>query len=86
MGVTKFQLSDHARRRLQQRQLPLEWIELAMQEPDRVEADRLDPELMHHLKVIPEREGRVLRIVYNQVTVPPRIVSAYFDRGMRGLL
>jgi len=39
---------------------------------------------MHALGRIAERDGRVLRVVYNALVQPPRIVTAYFDRRERG--
>ncbi len=35
---------------------------------------------------IVERNNRVLRVVVNRHEVPPRIISAFFDRNMRGKL
>ena len=42
--------------------------------------------LRHALARIPERDDRVLRVVYNENVHPWRIVTAYFDRAMRGKL
>jgi len=39
---------------------------------------------MHALGRIAERDGRVLRVVYNAAVRPPRIVTVYFDRRERG--
>jgi hypothetical protein len=79
-----YQLSKHARRRIERRQIRLEWIADALTSPDRLEPDALDPTLRHALKKIGEMDNRVLRLVYNPSVVPPRIVSVYFDRSLRG--
>jgi hypothetical protein len=50
------------------------------------EPDREDPELRHALARIPEYGDRVLRVVYNQTTVPWRIITVYFDRTQRNRL
>ncbi len=38
----------------------------------------------HAAGVIAERDGRILRVVYNGLVNPPRIVTVYFDRRQRG--
>lgn len=86
MKSDAFQLSNHAAKRIAQRNIRLDWIDLAMRSPDRVEPDSLDSALLHKLKRIEEMDGRVLRVVYNVSVVPPRVVSAYFDRKLRGQL
>ena len=45
---------------------------------------RADSTLTHALGRIAERDGRVLRVVYNASVIPPRIVTVYFDRRQRG--
>jgi len=49
-------------------------------------ADRADSELEYALAPIPEREGRILRVVYDRRVDPVRVVTAFFDRTMRGKL
>ena len=34
-------------------------------------------------RAIPERQGRVLRVAVNTQVAPWRVVSVFFDRGMR---
>jgi hypothetical protein len=48
--------------------------------PEPSEADPVDPDLEHRLARIPEWGNRVLRVTINGKTVPPRIVTAFFDR------
>ncbi len=78
-----FVLSRHALAMVVERDIDISWIERALRHPERVEADSRDRELRHALAPIPERDGRVLRVVYNETTVPWRIVTAYFDRTQR---
>jgi hypothetical protein len=84
LNQPSYQLSQHARRRIERRQIRPEWIVAALTNPDRVEPDALDPALRHALKKIEEMDNRVLRLVYNPSVEPPRIVSVYFDRSLRG--
>jgi hypothetical protein len=58
----------------------LAWVERAFDAPEATETDPVDPDLEHRLARIPEWGNRVLRVIINGKTVPPRIVTAFFDR------
>ncbi len=79
-----FELSAHAAAVIAERGIEMAWVERAMRQPERSETDRWDTALTHALLRIHERDDRVLRVVYNGSTRPPRVVTAYFDRGQRG--
>lgn len=51
-----------------------------------VEPDPDDPDLMHALRSIEEFSYRVLRVIFNQARTPPHVVTAFFDRAMKGKL
>lgn len=53
--------------------------------PSRVEQDRSDPTLRHALGRVAEREGRILRVIYDQ-EIPWRIVTASGDRAQKDKL
>ncbi len=57
-----------------------EWVARILMAPTVVEPDSEDPALRHALGRIPERQDRVLRVVYNQSVTPWRIVTVYLDR------
>ena len=57
-----------------------------LQHPERTEPHASDPALRHALGRIAERDGRVLRVIYNETVVPWRVVTIYFDRTMRNRL
>ncbi|MGD0464739.1 MAG: DUF4258 domain-containing protein [Tepidisphaeraceae bacterium] len=86
MPEPNYQLSQHAKRRIERRQIRLEWISATLANPDRTDPDHQDPALRHALKKIQEMDNRVLRVVYNSTVVPPRIVSVHFDRRLKGAL
>lgn len=69
---------------LNEREIATTWVVRVLVAPERTERDRSDPELMHALGRIAERDGRVFRVVYNSAVKPPRIVTVYFDRRERG--
>jgi hypothetical protein len=59
-----------------------DWVERAIASPDRRETDA-DGNI-HYLKGIPERGDRILRVIVNAVADPCRIVTAFFDRRVKG--
>ena len=75
----QYRLSDHAKKRLQQRGIKLEWITAALTTPDTTENDSEDDTLVHALKEIPEKGFKRLRVIYNESIEPVTIVTAYFD-------
>ena len=80
----EFTLSAHATTTTQARNILPEWIADALSTPALREPDPADPELIHALRVIPEFGNRVLRVIYNQNKTPPHVVTAFFDRGIKG--
>ena len=82
-----YELTEHAKESLQKRtNIRLEWLEQAIAMPHRIEPDRIDPNLEHRLLRIDEFDGRVLRVVMNANVKPPRIITVFFDRSLRGLV
>ena len=75
----KFKLSSHAETRIRQRKIKLEWIEAAIENPDKIENDAEDHTLVHALKAISERGSKRLRVIYNETTEPVIIATAYFE-------
>ncbi|HUY33543.1 MAG TPA: DUF4258 domain-containing protein [Pirellulales bacterium] len=82
----KYELTQHAKDVLAERAIPTEWLERVLDTPQRTEPDKDDPQLIHHLAAIPEHGDRVLRVVFNHLVAPVRIVTVYFDRQMKGKL
>jgi hypothetical protein len=68
------------------RHIRLSWREQVLESPELVEPDRDDPELTHHVGRIKEHGNRALRVVFSTQVSPVRIVTVYFDRGMKGRL
>ena len=64
----------------------LDWLERVLVNPERTESDRADSELRHAICRIADNDGRYLRVIYNASATPWRIVTACFDRGLRGEL
>lgn len=73
-------LTQHARDALEKRQIAIAWLERVLERPEWTEPDPVDAALEHRLAVIPEFGSRVLRVIINTTTSPPRVVTTYFDR------
>jgi len=85
-GKIDYELSAHAATVMAERDILVAWVERVLSRPERTEPDSADPELRHAFGRIPERDDRVLRVVYNETISPWRVVTVYFDRTMRGKL
>jgi hypothetical protein len=66
---------------LEERRIRWEWIEQALQAPNRIE-DREDG-TRHFIRQIPEYGNRWLRVVVNVSLNPNRAITAFFDRRLR---
>jgi hypothetical protein len=75
----KYELSQHAKDSVAEREIPLQWIERVLNAPTRRMPDRRDAALEHRFGVIEEFGGRVLRVVVNPSALPLRVVTVYFD-------
>lgn len=82
----KFELSKHAVDVIRERNIPIEFIEKVIENPELKESDTHDVELEHYLSRIQEYDNRVLRVIVNTFNDPKRVVTAFFDRTMRGKL
>jgi hypothetical protein len=71
----------HARDMLAERQIPEEWVVRVVATPLRTE--RQPDGTTHFLGKVPERGGRILRVVMNESTEPPTVVTVFFDRRLR---
>ena len=81
-----YDLSQHAKDVINERDIQLSWLEQVLESPELVEADADDPQLTHYVGRIAEYGNRPLRVVFNARANPARIVTVYFDRKMKGRL
>ena len=75
--------TDHAQRRMAQRQIERAWIAATIDPPERSEPEPRDPALTRTWRRIPERGCRVLRVVFRRSGGDIVVVSTVFDRGAR---
>ena len=79
-------LTEHALESINERHIRLEWVDLVFSQHQWIEPDRVDSTLEHRMRRIDEYDGRVLRLIVNTTRTPARIVTVFFDRGMRNKL
>ena len=72
------EFSGHARDMLQERNITLQWVQQAIESPDRTEV-AADGNT-HYIRAISEHGERFLRVVVNTRTTPKRVVTVFFDR------
>lgn len=82
----EFALSKHATDTLRERGISLDWLAQTLDDPTRTTIHPNDPQLTHALRAIPDFDNRVLRVIYNHTRQPVLVVTAYFDRTMKGML
>ena len=66
------------------RNIPVDWACRVVDAPEHTHRDKNDPELTHYIGRIKEFGNRALRVILNVENDPPRIVTAYFDRRLKG--
>jgi hypothetical protein len=80
--MSEFQYTRHFKDMLQERSIPMSFITITLTKPEKVENH--DDGTMHFLRQIPRRDNRWLRVVVNVVVEPNKIITAFFDRRLRG--
>jgi hypothetical protein len=81
-----YELTKHAQEALEEREIPVEWLERTLCAPELVLPDPDDVTVERRFRPIPEYGGRVLRVAVNTAVEPNRVVSVFFDRRMKGKL
>ena len=69
---------------LNERRISPEWVDLAVNNPDRIEV--YGDGTQHFIKKILEFGGRWLRVVVNVTIDPQKRVTAFFDRRLSKIL
>jgi hypothetical protein len=82
-GDSGWTLTAHASNALAERGIDPSWVARVLAAPTRVDVDRSDPTLRHAFGPVPEREHRILRVVYRPGSerALPSVVTAFLDRA-----
>lgn len=81
-----FTKTKHAAFVMALRQIQDDWIESVLRSPIQNHDDLHDPELQHFLAPIADFDRRVLRVITKRATIPPLVITAFFDRTLKGKL
>lgn len=81
-----YETTKHAAAVITARNIKSEWIETSLSSPALVLPDADDAELEHRLAIIADYGNRVLRVVVKRNTQAALVITAYFDRTMKGKL
>ncbi len=81
--VTYLAMEDsvHFADMLRERGIKREWVDAALEGPDRTEDH--DDGTRHFIKQIPAFGNRWLRVVVNSTVIPEKRITAFFDRRLR---
>lgn len=74
---------QHARDALRDRALPKAWAEAAIRAPDWTQPDPNDPTVERRFKVLPEADGRVIRVPCVETPDEIRAITVVLDRNAR---
>jgi hypothetical protein len=74
-------LTVHAEHAIKERDLDRIWIERAVRKPDWREPDSSGAE--RRFRAIPERDGRILRVVCAETDTEVRVITVFLDRKAR---
>ena len=66
----RFELTKHAQKALDEREIPAEWMERTLSAPELVLPDPEDATVERRFRRIPEFGNRVLRVVVNTAVEP----------------
>jgi hypothetical protein len=80
MVDVSFTLSRHAKAMLAERGIELAWVEEVIKSPEG--SDPKEDGTVHFFKRIAGHGGRFLRVIVNPGANPPKVVTAFFDRGL----
>jgi hypothetical protein len=79
--MTEYIFTAHAKDMLREREITEEWVLQCIQNPDKSQLG--DDGNMHYLRLLAERDNRILHVVVNENVEPKRIVTLFLDRRER---
>lgn len=81
MSERQINFTRHAADMLAERGIERDWVERAINNPDAIEPDTERDNVFRAFRSIPERQGRVLRVVFSLGDNQIRVITAFFDRA-----
>lgn len=86
MSDFSYRLTVHAKDRIAQRRIVLEWISRTLQNPQKLEPNPLKTNLTQVYREIPEYNNNVLKVVDDSNEIPWLIITVHFERKYKGKL
>jgi hypothetical protein len=83
MAAKTIIFSDHAMTVLRERGLESSWVERTIRSPVRQNRDPRDAGLSRAYAPVPERDERIMRVVYREMDRTILVVTAFLDRGAK---
>ena len=83
MQLPELEYTIHARERMTEQGIRIEWVERAVTDPVRRMPDPIDPEIERFYGQVPDRDA-YFRVAVNTQLAPWRVVTVHFDWRMRG--
>ena len=80
--MSGLQFTEHADHMLVERAIEKAWVTLTIERPQGREEPGTGT--VHYLRAIPERGGRILRVIVKSQTDPPVVITVFFDRRVQG--
>jgi hypothetical protein len=81
--INGFEISEHARFQMQERNIQTSWLTEVLSAPDRRLPLADSHGNTHYLKQIADFGDRWLRVVVNPNVDPQRVVTVFFDRRVK---
>ena len=76
----KIIFSKHSEEQNLKRKISKEFVKTCLKNPDRVERDKCDRELLHYIKFI---EGKFLRVIIKKQEKSLFVITYFFDRRLK---
>jgi len=80
--IPRIELTQHARDVAAELRIEFLWIENAVFSPEKVEQP--GDGTVHYLRRVVECDARPLRVIVRIASAPPLVITAFFDRRMKG--
>lgn len=81
--IEGFELSEHARHQVRERNIQVSWIDETLSIPARLLSLADSHGNTHYLKQISDFGDRWLRVIVNPNVEPKRVVTIFFDRRVK---
>ncbi len=82
-AAKRLTFTAHARIRVQERNLTIDWIEDTVRKPDWIDPDPRGANVERRFRAIGDAGNRILRVVCVETDTTVRVISVMFDRSAR---